>query len=171
MKRIAIPTLALFALAACNDAPPAEAPAVDAEAILAEVFAVQDQQVVAFDSRGDPASFYADDAVFIGDDMPVLTGAEIGAAFAEWMKDANAKNVITGRQGWVSASGDMATTISDYDFNYTDKDGQKVTVRGANQSLWRKEGDTWKLVADSNTHVTPDAAPDSAAEATPEAAE
>lgn len=153
MKRILLSASSLLILAGCSEAPPAEAPAVDSEAILAEVFAVQDQQVVAFDNRGDPASFYTDDAVFIGDDMPVLTGAQIGEAFAEWMKDDNAKNVITGRQGWVSASGDMATTISDYDFTYTDNDGKQVTVRGANQSLWRKEGDSWKLVADSNTHV------------------
>lgn len=176
MKRLPVTVLALapavLMLSACNSTP-AEAPTVDTDAELAAIAQIQDGQAAAFaaDDVEAATNIYAADATFAGGGSPVMNGAEaIRAAFDEMLGDPNSAVEIKTVNGWVAASGDLATTTSDYSYSWSGEDGKVMTEKGFNQTLWRKEGGTWKIVVDSNTPVS---APEEAApaEAAPEPAE
>lgn len=161
MKRspVCLPHLAiapaLLMLAACNSTP-ASAPTVDKDAELASIAQIQDGQAAAFaaDDAEGATRIYADDATFAASGMPVMTGIEaIRAGFDEMLADPNSAVEIKTVGGWVSSSGDLATTTSSYTYSWSGEDGAVMTEEGFNQTLWRKEGSDWKIVVDSNTPV------------------
>lgn len=168
MKRLPVTVLAiapaLLALGACNSTP-AEAPMVDNDAELATITQIQDGQAAAFaaDDAEGATNIYAADATFAASGAPVMSGLEaIRAAFDEMLGDPNSAVEIKTVDGWVAASGDLATTTSDYTYSWSGEDGKVMTEKGFNQTLWRKDGGTWKIVVDSNTPVS---APEEAAAA------
>ncbi|WP_066552699.1 YybH family protein [Croceicoccus bisphenolivorans] len=162
-KHLIVPAIAPFLiLAACNQEPPA-APAVDTAAEIDAIKQVQAAQEAAFasDDAEGATAIYASNATFAGGGMPVLHGIEaIRGGFDAMIADKASSVQIAMADGWVSASGDYATTISNYTYTHTGPDGAVQSEAGFNQSLWHKEEGTWKLLVDSNTAVVSDAAAD-----------
>ncbi|MBI1179210.1 MAG: SgcJ/EcaC family oxidoreductase [Alphaproteobacteria bacterium] len=149
--------LPLLMLAAC--APKPTAP-VDSGAVLNDVRKVEADQIAAINAGNAAAAtaVYSDDAVVVTPGNPVMDSPQaIRNGADEMAKDHNTALVITPGKGWVSANGDMAVTTGTVKYTFTDPaTGQPKTVDGANQSLWRKQGDgSWKLVADFNAEIPP----------------
>ena len=144
-------------LAACGEQGEAP-PAVDKEAVLGAIKAVQDGQAAAFaaDDAETATAVYTADATFAASGMPVMHGiTAIRSEFDSLIADPATALTITPAGGWVADSGDLATTTSDYTFTFTGPDGKPTTETGLNQTLWHKEGDSWKIVVDTNTPVVP----------------
>ena len=159
-KALILAAAPIALLAACTK--PA-APA-DADAVLAEIKAVEQRQIAAFnvhDLEG-AITLYAPDAQFLGPDAPVGTGTEaIRAAFTPMIEDSQSKIAITPGPAWVAASGELAVTSGTFTYTHSNAEGTGTeTMTGAVQTVWQKDPDgEWKVVSDFNAATPSPAAP------------
>jgi uncharacterized protein (TIGR02246 family) len=142
--------LPLLALAACNQANTT----ADPDTELAAIRAVEKSQQTAFNSddlEGAVAG-YADDAIFVGPGETPARGIDAIRASAEaFINDPNMSLSMTGSNGWVGASGDLAVTTGNWTLTMTGADGNAMVMNGINQSTWKKQADgSWKVVLDFN---------------------
>ncbi len=95
-------------------------------------------------------SCYADDAVLMAPNVPIVTGKDAIRGF--W------KNMVA-RPGlavaWkatkaeVARSGDLAYLIGTYELSVNDSSGKPVANQGKYSQVWKKQTDgNWKVVAD-----------------------
>ncbi|MBK7009098.1 MAG: SgcJ/EcaC family oxidoreductase [Saprospiraceae bacterium] len=134
-----------------EDTPSSEitaAPAVDLNALKAEIQAMEDQWEAASNTKNAAAilDFYADDAVSFSNNQPMLVGKEaikkdIEAGLAKH-KEGNTVTYETldvyGDQNLVTETG--KTTV-------TDASG-KVTYTGKYMAVWQKQDGKWKTIRD-----------------------
>ena len=93
---------------------------------------------------------WADDAVMLPPDFPVLSGK---SAIGDYV--AGASSIPGFKISWepesvhVSKSGDMAYLIERNVIEMDDEDGEKIVTHGKVVTIWRRESDgRWKNVVD-----------------------
>ena len=103
------------------------------------------------------ASWFADDAVTLGNgEAPVLGRAAI-AAQTTW-DPGKYQLVWTPEGGQMSAAGDMGFTWGSYEGTSKDKNGNPISTKGRYMTVWKKQPDgSWKVVLDSSNNGPPGA--------------
>jgi uncharacterized protein (TIGR02246 family) len=152
LNAILISSLAIIGLAlACQQAPPPSPPDTRAadEGAVREAEAAWAKAAAAKDIEG-YLSFFADDAVELPPNAPLLRGKE---SMRKGLSEAMANPGFT--LGWqankvaASRGGDLAYSIGTYQSTMNDAKGKLVTDRGKYVTLWQKQPDgNWKVVAD-----------------------
>lgn len=146
--RAPILTLALIPLlAACGSADPEE--------VLTAVRATEQSQmeaIVADDLRGAIRNYEAGATVLVPGGSHVTGAPAIEAEFQRLLADPNFALTIEPGSGWVAESGELAATTANGTVTTTDAEtGEPVTVRVANQTVWRREdGVGWKIASEHN---------------------
>jgi uncharacterized protein (TIGR02246 family) len=139
-------------LAACAQQPPPAPPdtrAADEAAIRSLVKQWSDSA-----ATKDPAkfaAFYADDALFLFENMPLVSGkAAIAEALGPMMQDPNFALTFGPTKVDVARSGDIAYETGTYQLTLTDQKTKKpFPTKGKYIVVWKKVGDTWKVAVDA----------------------
>jgi len=147
-------------LAGCAQQPAPEAPdtrAADEAAIRTLIKQWSDSA-----ATKDPAkfaAFYAEDAAFLFENMPLVTGkTAIAEALGPMMQDPNWALTFGPTKVEVARSGDIAYETGTYQITMTDQKTKKpVPTKGKYIVVWKKVGGTWKVAVDSPTADPPEA--------------
>ena len=106
-------------------------------------------------------SYYADDALVMPPNSPVLTGK--AAARAMWSGMFSAPGFGGGWKATkveVARSGDLAYVTGSYEITENDASGKPMTDKGKFLEVWKKQADgSWKCVVDMFNTDLPPAAP------------
>jgi ketosteroid isomerase-like protein len=103
------------------------------------------------------ASWFADDAVTLGNKEAPVLGKMAIAANANW--DASKYQLSwTPQGGAMSPAGDMGFTWGHYEGTSKDKNGNPVKTTGRYMTIWKKMPDgSWKVALDSSNDEPPNA--------------
>ena len=95
-------------------------------------------------------SYYADDALVLPPNSPVLTGKEpIRAMWKGMLSTPGFGGGWKATKVEVSRSGDMGYVTGSYEFSQTDASGKPMTDKGKFLEVWKKQADgSWKCVVD-----------------------
>jgi uncharacterized protein (TIGR02246 family) len=98
-------------------------------------------------------SYWADDAILMSANQPVLSGkTAIRQMVEESFKIPGFKISWQPHSVTVSESGDMAYMIEDSEVSFTDSTGNQNSITNKAVSIWRKQKDgSWKNVVDIST--------------------
>jgi uncharacterized protein (TIGR02246 family) len=164
LSALLISSLVIMGLTlACKQAPPPSAPDTRAadESAVREADAAWSKAAAAKDVEG-YLSFYAEDAVSLPPNAPMLTGKE---SMRKDLSEAMASPgfALSWQASKVEASrgGDLAYSMGTYEGTMNDAKGKLVTERGKYVTVWKKQSDgTWKVVVDiyNSDLPTPEAA-------------
>lgn len=130
----------------------------DPEQLIETVRATEEAQLQAIagkDLRGAVRN-YEDGAVLVTPGRAPAEGGEaIAAAFDELLADPNLTIESTPGPAWVSASGDLAVTISTARYRSVEPGNEEpVEQLVRNQTVWRKPtGKPWMIVSDYNVEL------------------
>lgn len=103
------------------------------------------------------ASWFADDAVTLGNKETPLLGHAAIAAQTTWTPEQY-QLTWTPQGGQMSPAGDMGYTWGHYEGHSKDKNGNPVTTSGRYMTIWKKQPDgQWKVVLDSSSEEPPSA--------------
>ena len=96
------------------------------------------------------AKYYADDAVLLLPNAPILNGKQaIAGAVKEMMSDPNFALDFTGTSADAAKGGDMVYTTGTYTMTMSDAKKQPMTDKGKYVTVFKKQTDgSWKAVAD-----------------------
>jgi len=149
---ILISSLVLIGFAlACQQPPPPSPPDTRAadERAVREADAAWSKAVAAKDVEG-YLSFFADDALVLPPNAPMLTGKEsIRKGLSEMMATPGFAMSWQPTKAEASRGGDLAYTVGTYQFTLNDAKGKPVTDRGKYMTVWKKQSNgNWKAVAD-----------------------
>jgi len=147
MKKLFLVLAALLVFAASGCAPKVD---VEAErAALLQVDADWAKAAVAKDLER-WLSFFADDAVMLPPNAPIMTGKDaIGKLWSEMFATPGFTLSLQPTKTEVSRAGDLAYILGTYKVTMNDPEGNPVTDRGKYVTVWKKQPDgTWKVVAD-----------------------
>lgn len=101
------------------------------------------------------ASWFADDAVTLGNKQAPLLGHAAIAGQATWTPDQY-QLTWTPQGGQLSPSGDMGYTWGHYEGHSKDRNGNPVITSGRYLTIWKKQPDgKWKVVLDSSSEEPP----------------
>lgn len=163
MRRLYLMAILVFSVVviglalACQQPPPSppDTRAADERAIR-EADAAWSKAWAAKDLEGS-LSFFAEDALELQGNMPMLTGKE---AIRKWLSDLMANPGFSG--SWqtssveVSRAGDLAYTVGTYQGTLNDSKGKPVSDHGKYLTVWKKQPDgKWKVVVDSTSSDLP----------------
>ena len=104
------------------------------------------------------ASYYAEDALVLSPNMPLIAGKnKIQAGLTTLMADPNFALTFHSTQVEASNGGDMVYTIGTYSRTVSDpKSRQPVTDKGNYLTVWKKQADgNWKVVTDMDNSELP----------------
>lgn len=148
MKLTALALLAITVIS-CNQ------PKVDTKAEGEKVIKLSEEWSKAASTKDveKVTSYWADDAILISAEQPVLEGKN---AIRQMVEESfkmpgfniswQPKNVV------VSESGDMAYLIEDSQVSFSDSTGKVMTMQNKAVSIWRKDANgSWKNVVDIST--------------------
>ncbi len=94
-------------------------------------------------------SFYAEDAVELGNGSPPLLGKESIGKTMSFLDDKNNRLTWAPVHVDVSESGDLAYSFGNYEFRSIGKDGKPAIEHGKYTTIWKKQKDgRWKVVLD-----------------------
>jgi ketosteroid isomerase-like protein len=94
-------------------------------------------------------SYYADNAVEVSNNSPLIAGKENIAKGMGFLDDKNNRLTWTPVGADISASGDLGYTYGNYEFHSVGKDGKTAVEYGKYTSIWKKQKDgRWKVVLD-----------------------
>ncbi len=98
------------------------------------------------------ASWFAPDAVTLGDARPTVTGSTAIAASADW-KPEDYHLAWTPEGGRMSPGGDMGFTWGHYTGTSRDVQGNPVAKEGRYMTIWKRmpEG-SWKVILDASNN-------------------
>jgi uncharacterized protein (TIGR02246 family) len=159
LRAILISSLALIGLTlACKQQAPPSPPDTRAadERAVREADAACLKAVTAKDVEG-TVSFFAEDAVKLQPNVPMLTGKE---SIRKWASElmANPGLALSWQTSKVEASrgGDLAYAIGTYQFTLNNAKGKPSTDRGKYVAVWKKQPDGhWNMVVDMATSDVP----------------
>ena len=164
LRAILVSSLVIIGLAlACQQPPTASPPDTRAadERAVREADAACLKAVTAKDVEG-TVSFFAEDALKLQPNAPMLTGKE---SLRKWVSEAMATPgfATSWQTSKVEASrgGDLAYAVGTYQSTLSNAKGKPVTGRGEYVDVWKKQPDGhWKIVVDmANSEVpAPEAA-------------
>jgi uncharacterized protein (TIGR02246 family) len=104
------------------------------------------------------ASYYAEDALVLSPNMPLIAGKnKIQAGLTTLMADPNFALTFHSTRVEASKGGDMVYTIGAYSRTVSDpKSKQPVTDKGNYLTVWKKQADgNWKVVTDMDNSELP----------------
>ena len=141
-----VATLLVLAISGC-------APQVDVEADKAAIRDLQDVQWLNAAQAKDvdtALSFYADDALVLPPNAPIVTGKEaIRARHSEVYSGPGFAVTWQTTKIEVSRAGDLGYTLATLEGTVNDAEGNPVTRQGKDFHVWKKQPDgTWKVVID-----------------------
>jgi uncharacterized protein (TIGR02246 family) len=94
-------------------------------------------------------SFYAEDAVELGNGSPPLLGKESIGKTMSFLDDKNNRLTWAPVHVDVSESGDLAYSFGNYEFRSIGKDRKPAIEHGKYTTIWKKQKDgRWKVVLD-----------------------
>jgi len=94
-------------------------------------------------------SFYAEDAVELGNGSPALLGKETIGKTMTFLNDKNNRLTWAPVHVDVSESGDLGYSFGNYEFRSIGKDGKSSIEHGKYATIWKKQKDgRWKVVLD-----------------------
>lgn len=143
--RFTVPTLLVFLLCGC-----ARAPRVDTESEANAIRALSKAWLAADQARDvDRAlSFYADDAVELASNTPLVVGKEaIRAWYESWLPKPELSLSFATAAVEVAPSGEVAWERGTYEFTTETHEGKQVDT-GKYLTVWKKVGGVWKVAAD-----------------------
>jgi ketosteroid isomerase-like protein len=154
MKRsISLTATSLVLLGACTQ----KLEPADRDEAIAAITKAEVTQAAALDRKDldGAVAVFAEDAMLYMQDMPPAMGREAIKAVNERVLNDPALNVVpdeASRKWWISASGDLATTIYTSAWTHSDaSSGKPVTERLVSQTTWVRQADgRWKNVSDIN---------------------
>jgi uncharacterized protein (TIGR02246 family) len=146
--------LAVLALAACAQQPPAPTPPPDTRAEDEAAIRAAVTQWSAAAQAKDPdkfASFYADDATLLLEGMPDVHGkAAIREAIGGMMQDPNFALSFEADAVTAARSGDLAVETGSYSMTTSDAKKKPATQVGHYVVVWQKQADgSWKVWRDA----------------------
>ena len=102
-------------------------------------------------------AYYADDAVELPNDAPLIQGKVKIARSMSFLDNKQNHLSWTPVGADMSSSGDLGYTYGNFQFSAVDKDGKSITEYGKYTSIWKKQADgSWKVVLDmGNSHPSP----------------
>lgn len=117
---------------------------------------------VAAKGFGEFDRFFADDAVYLPTNQPMVLGkAAIMESFRPLIGDPKVRLTWKPLHADVAASGELGWTYGTYEFRAVDAAGREITRHGKYVTIWRRQADgAWKAVLDGGS---PDEAPKPAA--------
>ncbi len=141
---------------------------IDLEAEKAALLAADkawSDSAVAFSASQTPEAFeklmspWADDAVFLGDGMPRVTGkAAVRKVWGEMGKIPGFSVKWAADGATVAASGDLGYTFGSNEFTFKDAKGVLMTAKGKYITIWRKQANgVWKGAMDMGNSDGPPA--------------
>jgi uncharacterized protein (TIGR02246 family) len=149
---ILISSLVLIGLAlACQQPPPPSPPDTRAadERAVREADAAWSKAAAAKDVEA-YLSFFAEDALVLPPNAPMLTGKEsMRKGLSEEMANPGFALSWQASKAEASRGGDLAYSIGTYQVTMKDAKGKPVTDRGKYMTVWKKQPDgTWKGLVD-----------------------
>jgi ketosteroid isomerase-like protein len=94
-------------------------------------------------------SYYADDAVEVSNNSPLIEGKVNIAKDMGFLDDKNNQLIWTPVGADISGSSDLGYTYGTYEFHSKNKDGKLAIEYGKYTSIWKKQKDgSWKVVLD-----------------------
>ncbi len=148
MKRIGVLLLVSIVIS-CNQ------PKVDTKAEGEKVMKLSEEwsKAVATKDVEKVVSYWADDAVLMSANEPVLEGkTAIKQMVEESFKSPGFNISWQPKKVVVSEAGDMAYLIEDAQVSFADSTGKVITIQNKGVSIWRKQADgSWKNVVDVST--------------------
>ena len=103
------------------------------------------------------ASWFADDAVTLGNKEAPVQGRSAIASQTTWSPDQY-QLIWTPQGGQMSPSNDMGYTWGHYEGHAKDKNGNAITTSGRYLTIWKKQPDgQWKVILDSSSEEPPNA--------------
>lgn len=106
------------------------------------------------------ASYYADDAVLLMPNSPIITGKDnIKAAWRTVLADPNFALTFQSTRADAAKSGDLVYTVGTYSMTMSSpKDKKPITDHGKYMTVFKKQPDgSWKAVADMTNSDGPPA--------------
>lgn len=101
------------------------------------------------------ASWFADDAVVLGNGKAPVVGKVAIAQNANWSPE-NYQLTWTPAGAWMNASGETGYTWGHYEGSSKDANGNPVKVSGRYMTVWAKQTDgSWKVELDSSNDEPP----------------
>lgn len=128
----------------------ARAPRVDRAAEAEAIRALSREWLVADQARDveKAVSFYADDAVELASNTPLVTGKEaVRAWYHTWLPLPNVSISFATVSVEVAERGDLAWERGTYEFTAETPKGKDVDT-GKYMTVWKKVGGAWKVAAD-----------------------
>jgi uncharacterized protein (TIGR02246 family) len=159
LMAILVSSLVLIGLTlACQQPPPASPPDTRAadERAVREADAAWSKAAAAKDVEA-YLSFFAEDALALPPNAPMLTGKEsIRKRMSELMANPGFSESWQASKAEASRGGDLAYTVGTYQLTLNDAKGKPVTDRGKYVTVWKKQPDgKWKAVADMGNSDLP----------------
>jgi uncharacterized protein (TIGR02246 family) len=136
------------------------APAVDSTADQAAIREVDREMVAALNARDVDRylSHLAEDATWMPPNQPAVVGkAAIRELVSHLLEIPNFTVAHHPRTLEVSLSGDLGCMSYTYEFTVKDAKGTAVTEKGKDISVYKKVGDSWKLLIDMWNSDAPEA--------------
>jgi ketosteroid isomerase-like protein len=94
-------------------------------------------------------SYYADDAVEVPNNAPIIEGKVNIAKGMGFLDDKNNSLTWSPVGADISSSGDLGYTYGTFEFRSKDKDDKPTAEHGKYTSIWKKQKDgSWKVVLD-----------------------
>jgi ketosteroid isomerase-like protein len=94
-------------------------------------------------------SYYADNAVEVPNNAPLITGKINIAKTMGFLDDKNNRLAWTPVGADISSAGDLGYTYGTFEFRSVGKDGKAISEQGKYTSIWKKQNDgSWKVVLD-----------------------
>jgi uncharacterized protein (TIGR02246 family) len=152
LRAILVSSLVIIGLAlACQQPPPPSPPDTRAadERAVREADAAWSKAAAAKDVEG-YLSFFAEDALSLPPNAPMLTGKEsMRKDLSEAMASPGFALSWQANKVEASRGGDLAYSIGTYQGTMNDAKGKSVTERGKYVTVWKKQPDgKWKVVVD-----------------------
>jgi ketosteroid isomerase-like protein len=102
------------------------------------------------------ATWFADDAVTLGNGQAPVRGRDAIARRANW-SPSDYQLTWTPQGGQMSPSGDMGFTWGSYEGHGKDRNGNPIVDKGRYMTIWKKQPDgNWKVVLDSSNDAPPE---------------
>jgi len=152
LRAILVSSLVIIGLAlACQQPPPPSPPDTRAadERAVREADAAWSKAAAAKDVEA-YLSFFAEDALVLPPNAPMLTGKEsMRKGLSEEMANPGFALSWQASKAEASRGGDLAYSIGTYQVTMKDAKGKPVTDRGKYMTVWKKQPDgTWKGLVD-----------------------
>ena len=138
--------LLLLVALGCAGAP--EGPTVDLQAERSALMKADEALFKSHEDLDEFVTFWADDAIFMPDDVPAARGDSIRTTWEQLISMPGFNLEWRATSAQVAEAGDISYTIGTYELT-VEQDGAPMVAVGKYVTLWKKQADgSWKVVVD-----------------------